>query len=250
MNKTWVLMRGLGRESGHWGPFVETMRQALSPDQVMTVDHPGMGRQLQRAVPHSISAMAEAARTQVPRGNGAAYILFGHSLGGMVALDWAARYPQEVVGVVLINTSSSDTSPWDERLTLSALHKMGKILLESSENEREQEILNLVSRVPDRHPTILNEWVQIARERPVSKTVLARQLWAASRFKLTKMMEQKRPILCLGSMGDELVNPACSERLARTLKAQLALHPWAGHEVTLDDPEWVQTQVQNWCKML
>lgn len=238
-------MRGLGRESGHWSTFVNAFQQAVAPDQVMTVDHPGMGRQRERAVPNSVTAMAETARTQVPR-TGSSFILVGHSLGGMVALDWLSHHPEEVAGVVLINTSTRDTSPWTERLDLAALHKMGKIFLEPSEREREEKILRLVSRAPDRHQSLLAEWVRIARERPPAKFTVAKQLWAASKFSLPEMPANPPPILCLSSLGDELVNPACSDRLAKSLNAPLNMHPWAGHEVTLDDPQWVLTQVQKW----
>jgi len=168
----------------------------------------------------------------------------------MVALDWAQRHPEEIAGVVLINTSTADTSPWSERMALSAMQKMGKIFLEPSEREREEKILELISREPFKHENILNDWVKIARERPAARTTIARQLWAASRFKLLNNGVKSPPTLCLGSLGDELVNPACSDRLAKTLQVPLRLHPWAGHEVTLDDPSWVVTEVQKWRKTL
>ena len=38
------------------------------------------------------------------------------SLGAMVAVDWAARHPEELAGCVLINTSLRPFSPWYQRL--------------------------------------------------------------------------------------------------------------------------------------
>lgn len=249
MNKTWVFMRGWGRESGHWSGFVDRFKACFPEDHVMTVDHAGLGRQRERAVPTSVPAMVETVRIQVPR-LGTQYILFGHSLGGMVALDWMARHAPEVAGAVLINTSTRDTSSWRERLALSSLNRMAKIMMEPSEREREERIMKLVTRKPEAHLEQLGEWVKIARERPPSRLTMARQLWAASRFSLNDFPKDHAPILCLGSLGDELVDPACTDRLAQRLHADLSLHPWAGHEITLDDPDWVLERIMKWRKAL
>ena len=44
------------------------------------------------------------------------YVLVAMSLGAMAAMAWAAAHPDEVSGLVLINTSSRALSPWYRRL--------------------------------------------------------------------------------------------------------------------------------------
>lgn len=245
MSQIWVLMRGIGRESEHWGSFTQMLQQSAPGEEVIAIDHPGFGRQQERAVPSTIQAMMEADRIQVPR-PGHKYILFGHSLGAMVALSWIKNHAEEVAGAVLINSSARDTSSVQDRLHVGAWSSLFSILTEVSERERESQVLKLVSRRSDLPEEVLQNWVKIARERSPSKWTLARQLWAASTFTLGSFPFPHPPILCLGSLGDELVNPRCSENLAHSLKAEFKLHPWAGHEITLDDPDWVLTQVQKW----
>ena len=50
------------------------------------------------------------------------------------------------------------------------------------------------------------------------------------------------PLLLLAGAGDRLVDPACSRRLARTWQVPLLEHAQAGHDLPLDDPDWVAHQ--------
>ena len=44
--------------------------------------------------------------------------------------------------------------------------------------------------------------------------------------------------------GDRLVDPRCTTAIARAWGVPHELHPWAGHDVPLDDPGWVIEQVE------
>jgi hypothetical protein len=45
-------------------------------------------------------------------------------------------------------------------------------------------------------------------------------------------------------MGDQMVNPECSQQLAEHWNLPLYTHPSAGHDVFIDDPQWVLQIVQ------
>jgi hypothetical protein len=45
--------------------------------------------------------------------------------------------------------------------------------------------------------------------------------------------------------GDRLAHPTCSGRLAEALAAPLVVHPTAGHELPLDDPDWLLAQLHD-----
>jgi len=51
------------------------------------------------------------------------------------------------------------------------------------------------------------------------------------------------PTLLLASTHDRLVRCACSRALARAWRCALVEHPHAGHDLPLDDPQWVVQQV-------
>ncbi|WP_420538500.1 alpha/beta fold hydrolase [Marinobacter subterrani] len=51
--------------------------------------------------------------------------------------------------------------------------------------------------------------------------------------------------LLLASRADRLVSSRCSSQLARLWGCDLVEHPWAGHDLPPDDPDWVLAQLLN-----
>jgi pimeloyl-ACP methyl ester carboxylesterase len=74
--------------------------------------------------------------------------------------------------------------------------------------------------------------------------VLLEQIAGAIRMRAPK--DLRVPTLILASHGDRLVDPDCSWNLARRLGANLVMHRTAGHDLTLDDPNWVANQIRQW----
>ena len=72
-----------------------------------------------------------------------------------------------------------------------------------------------------------------------------RQLLAAARFRASTQAPAC-PVLLLGSEHDGLVNVQCTRAIARRWGSTVALHPDAGHDLPLDDPQWVINQVRQW----
>ena len=108
---TWVLLRGLTRESRHWGAFPDTLRARVIGADVVAPDLPGNGVLNGQRSPCSITAMATACRRGLlARGASPPFFVLAMSLGAMVAVEWARCYPNDVAGVVLVNTCLLYTS--------------------------------------------------------------------------------------------------------------------------------------------
>src|SRR5690606_1129116 len=113
MNETWVLLRGLVREARHWEGFPDMLRASRPGARVETLDLPGNGDLYLSDSPTSVSDMVDALREQLgSRGLKPPYHVMALSLGGMVALNWLQRFPDEVAAAVLINTSASGFNPF------------------------------------------------------------------------------------------------------------------------------------------
>lgn len=245
---TWVLLRGLTREAGHWGGFGATLQAALGDGhRVLALDLPGNGTLNHLRSPASVPALREACRAELRRlGHGGPCVLVAMSLGAMVALDWAAACPGELAGCVLINTSLRGLDPPWQRLqprnylTLAWLMAPGRSPL-----EREQAILAMTSRRQAAAGDVAAAWAAIARLRPVSRGNALRQLVAAARCRVPPQPPATAALL-LASAGDQLVSPECSRRLAAAWGWPLRLHPDAGHDLPLDDPAWVLAQIVSW----
>lgn len=244
---TWVLLRGLTRESRHWGEFPDALRHACGHLGVCALDLPGNGRLNRQASPPGIAEMAEHCRGQLrERGLPPPYYLLAMSLGAMVAVAWAQRYPEEIGGAVLINTSLRPFSPIHQRLQPRSYLPLLRLLIDRHPEAREGSILRLTSSQPER-PEIVAEWAAYACQNPVSAGNALRQLLAAARYQ-APAEQPLPPLLILASAHDRLVNPHCSRVLASRWKAAFAEHPTAGHDLPLDDPAWVARQVGIWLR--
>lgn len=245
----WVLLRGLSRERRHWGEFPGHLQQACGDGEVHALDLPGNGGLNRLASPVDVAAMAENCRAQLcERGIAPPYYLLAMSLGAMVAVAWAGRYPQEVAGCVLINTSLRRFSPFYRRLTPRNYLPLLRLLLERDPERRESAILRLTSCRPER-PATLAEWTAYARQHPVTPGNALRQLLAAARY-WAPAGKPPPALLILASAGDRLVDPRCSRELATRWQAAFAEHPSAGHDLPLDDPAWVARQIAGWLRGL
>ena len=241
---TWVLLRGLTREAAHWGDFPALLRARLPAARVLTLDLPGCGSELRQRSPARIEGIVDALRAQLKARQVTTPVhLLALSLGGMVAVDWARRFPHELAGMVLVNTSLARFSRVDQRLRPTNLPVLLRLLLAGRDaHARERVVLRLTSARADALQAVLPAWAGVRRARPVSTMNALRQLWAAARYRAPGEAPAV-PALVLVSAGDRLVDPACSRRLAHAWHSPLAEHPGAGHDLPLDDGNWLVTQV-------
>lgn len=244
---TWVFLRGLTRETAHWGSFPEKFQKRFPESQIIALDLPGNGLLHRQQSPRTVGAMADACREALARrGVSGPVHLLAMSLGAMVAIEWARTAPAEVAGCVLINTSVRPFSPFYRRLLPRNYLGLLKLATPSLSVEAvEHGILRMTSNHAEQHRRVLPDWVKVRLQRPVSRANALRQLTAAARF-LAPTTAPAPPVLLLTSQQDHLVDSRCSVALARAWNCQLAVHPDAGHDLPLDAPQWVATQVQQW----
>jgi pimeloyl-ACP methyl ester carboxylesterase len=103
---TVVLDNGLGEVAATWARIVD---QVDTTTRVCAYDRAGQGwsqdtssAQDGVAAAHDLHELLDLAGEHGP------YVLVGHSIGGTYALTYAAQYPQQVAGMVLLDSSSPD----------------------------------------------------------------------------------------------------------------------------------------------
>jgi pimeloyl-ACP methyl ester carboxylesterase len=243
----WIFLRGLTREAVHWGGFPGAFQAAMPGAQVLMLDLPGNGQWHARQSPVSVAAMVQACRAELAqRGITGPYHLLAMSLGAMVATEWARSAPAEVQGCVLINTSFGNFSPFYRRLRPRNWAPLVRgVLRARGPREAEATVLRLTSHRAAERLAMVDAWVAARQARPVSGANALRQLVAAARYRAPRTRPLERMLL-LCSTRDGLVSSRCSEAIARAWGCPLVLHPWAGHDLPLDDPVWVAAQVAGW----
>ena len=243
---TWILLRGLTRESRHWGNFVDTLQRELRGAAILALNLPGNGDMNHLPSFGEVEGMVSWCRRELSsRGLRPPYYLLGMSLGAMVAADWARAHADEVRGCVLINTSMRPFSRFYQRLRPANYPALLRLaLLGGSDQAWETTILRITSNAGPA-ATTLAAWTAWRRERPVTRANALRQLLAAWRYR-APARRPITPILVLGSARDALVDAQCSRDIAARWQADYAEHPTAGHDLPLDDGAWVARQVRAW----
>jgi pimeloyl-ACP methyl ester carboxylesterase len=240
--RAWLLLRGLVREKRHWGAFPAEL-EAQNGVTTLCLDLPGTGTECTRPSPKTIAAIVDDIRERflAVRGDQGPWGIFAVSLGGMVALDWAARYPDDFTRCVVSNTSAADVSSPLDRFRPSAWPTIARAGAASAAT-RERRILDLTSNHLADRAGLADQHARYAVEQPIGWATFARQILAASRSRLPAAIPV--PVTVLVSDGDRLVDPTCSRRIAERLGAPLRVHPDGGHDLPLDAPAWVIEQLR------
>lgn len=249
IGQNWILLRGLARESAHWGAFVPLLQSTFPDAQITLLDLPGTGCFYRETSPITIRSITDSVRRHaIDKGLMQQPVtILALSLGAMVAWEWLLSYPEEICGAALMNTSFADLSPFYQRLRWQSYRKFVALAMTSDLHNRESGILRLVSNRRNRDEQICQAWEQIQIERPISLKNSFRQVIAAASYRPGDT-KPKQPVLLLNGLGDRLVSSACSEAIHKKWNLELRRRIGAGHDLTLDDGAWVALQLKDWAR--
>lgn len=236
--RRWILLRGLARGTGHWGSFAEQIQKHFPQDEFEFLDLPGNGERYAEESPLSIPEYVKDLRERsefVKKGY--SFNILSISLGAMVTVEWMREYPHEVKKAFLICTSSSNFSPFYHRYGLHNYLPSLKLSLVKDASKWEQGILNMVTNNHERRQAEFAAMSAYSNENPIQVKNVLRQLVAAARYHFPE--QAPGDVVILGSYGDRLVSPTCSLKIAEHWGLHPNMHSWAGHDIPVDDPQWV-----------
>ena len=242
------LLRGLVREKEHWGEFKKLIHLYFPEANIITPEIQGVGEFVDQISPNNFRDMVQFMRqkNQEYFHSNSNNIIIAMSLGGMMIKQWLEMYPQDFKKVILINTSFKGINPISKRLRILTLLNFIKIFISRNINNRERSIIKIVSNLNKDNEEIIKSWVAIQKKRPVSKKSFINQIKAALNFKTNKNWPKEIPLLILASKKDKLCHYSCSEKLSKLWQGEFHLHSSAGHDLPLDDGEWLLKKIKNW----
>ncbi|MES9991047.1 MAG: alpha/beta hydrolase [Candidatus Thiodiazotropha sp.] len=98
-----VFESGMGPTMSTWSPIFDDLSRV---SRVFSYNRPGYGRSSLNATPNTAREIAEQLHQNLlATGHKPPYLLVGHSAGGLYANMFARLYPQQVAGVVLIDST-------------------------------------------------------------------------------------------------------------------------------------------------
>ncbi len=241
----WVLFRGLAREKRHWNDFPEHFTKALPTAQLEFLELPGVGEKYNEPAPRDLVSYVEGFREELHLKADDKINILTISLGGMIALEWAHRYPTEIDHMVIINSSSADFSPFYDRLLWPNYLTLLRSPFLKDHFEREMGVLDMTLNLRTDKKALAKAYASYAEEFPMKRMAFVNQLLAAARFKLSQA-PIKTSMLFLNSLGDRFVHPSCSTKLAQHWNSPLRTHPTAGHDLPVDAGEWVSEMIKSY----
>lgn len=239
-SRSWIFLRGLARSSEHWGPFKDAFKQQFPGDEVEFLDLAGNGTERHRfsylAIQQAVNDLR--ARSLFVREKRKVYLLT-ISLGGMLGVDWASRFPEDLEHLILINTSDRRHAHFYERLMPRAYLPLLKVPFSLGGQSKESRILEITaSGFGER-----SEWAQkFADMKRVSIVNTVFQMISASRYAFPEN-KPKCPITVFSGLQDQLVDPVCSERLAMAWKVPHIKCIGGGHDIPLTHPQWLAAEL-------
>lgn len=233
--QNWVLIRGLVRSQYHWKDFPARFEKSAPHIKTHLVEIAGNGFLYQFDTPPDIVETIGQLQAQLPE-NLESFGLIGISLGGMLAAKWAQMQPEKVKRLVLINSSSGLSPFYDRLMPVNYGGVLGSLFTASAE-KKEEMILSMTVNQEEIWRRQLAENAEFLKQHPVSKRSFINQLRLTSQVNFKDVPTCEK--LVLNSATDRLVNPSCSQRIAEAWNCPIMTHESAGHDLPLDDAEWV-----------
>jgi len=261
-----VLVHGLGGSHVNWlavGPLLARVARVVAIDLVAFGRTPPEGRSA------SVVANAELLARFIGSEMSGSAVVVGNSMGGMISLLTAARHPENVAGLVLVDaalprpSSASIDGTVAVAFAAYALPGLGEIFLRARARrlgpERfVHEMLNLVCADPTRvPPELVAAHVAFARERFETMPWADAAFLEAARSLMVTLAWKRRfvasidsittPGLILQGARDRLVPVEAARALAkRRPDWTLEIYEDVGHAPQMEVPERFASSVTGW----
>jgi 3-oxoadipate enol-lactonase len=233
-----LLIMGLGYPSAMW----HRTRPGLSASyRTIAFDNRGVGQSDVPPGPYSIALMASDAAAVLDAADVPSAHVFGVSMGGMIAQEFALQYPERVQSLILGCTASG--GPSAQRAEPAAVEMLKARTWMSREQAAEAAIPFIYDTATPRH--LIDEDIAQRHPWPTSPDGYLAQLQAILAWEsFIRLPQITTPTLVIHGKADRLVPPGNGELIAARIPgARLVLLERASHLFSTDQPEAAQRAI-------
>jgi 3-oxoadipate enol-lactonase len=229
-----LMLAGHGQHSGQWTTMVPEYSKKY---RAIIFDCRGTGRSDKPDMAYTMRMMADDARGLLDAVGVDAAHVFGVSMGGMIAQEFALNYPDRVISLILGCTTCGGTKtipPSAEARAFFTGPEMARISAE--EGARRVAPWLWSQKFLDRHPEVMEQHVALTLQYPTPSHGHAGQSKAMARHDTyDRLPGIKAPTLVISGGADRIVPVENSRLLAsRIPHAELVILENAGHGFTVD----------------
>jgi pimeloyl-ACP methyl ester carboxylesterase len=228
-----VLLHGVGGGKSFWAPQLDALGRADA--RIVAWDMPGYGDSATVA-PYTMGALARALGRLLDELAAERVVLVGHSMGGMVALEAMALFPERIAGLVLSATSPAfgkANGAWQQAFLRQRLEPL-------DQGRSMADIAPALVRgmvAPQADSAAVQRAVEVMSAVPAATYRAA--LHALVSFDRRALLPSIAvPTLALAGEADSVAPPAVLEKIAGKIPgARYHCVPRAGHLLSLEQPE-------------
>jgi len=224
-----VLIMGLGGDITRWFRILPVLSQKY---KVIAFDNRGAGRSDKPDIPYTMEMMADDVAGLLDAIGIEAAHIFGISLGGMIALNFALLHPQRIISLILGCTRCGGPhSIMDDAGARSVLDPMRLQTMTVEERAREMLPFLWSQEFIDNNPELVEEHLALSKKYPIDPTGYTRQLEAANTHDTyDRLPEIKMPTLVIAGDADRLIPVENSRIIASRIPgAELVILEKMGH---------------------
>jgi pimeloyl-ACP methyl ester carboxylesterase len=231
-----ILLCGIGAKRQGWYKQLQVFGRSY---RTLALDYRDVGDSDQANEPYSIGDLAEDIAELMQQLGIAKGHLVGISMGGFISLELALRHAELVDKLVLVVTSAGGSAHVSTSREVMTLLLPGDEEIETGAGARRVCAAVAAPGFAGSHPKEIDEFVEIALYRPMTRAGYLRQLQACRAHDVSKKLDQiTAPTLIIHGELDPLVVLQNGLYLARHIKgASLIVYPDTGHipEVERED---------------
>lgn len=222
-----LMVHGLGYDRHGWGPLPDLLAEDFT---VVLFDNRGVGASDAPEGPYSVTQFVEDAAAVLDAAGLERTNLFGVSLGGFIAQEFALAHPERLVKLVLASTSPGGTRA--HTMPQRGLEAFGRYpTMERNEGLRLMVETALGDRAVRDRPELVEEVFAYRQSNAPTLASWQAQAYAGATFDAFDRIENiTTPTLVIHGTGDIVVDPRNADLLAERIPgARVELFPDRGH---------------------
>ncbi len=236
-----ICLHGIGASLNIWNRLTPMLSSQF---RVTSIDLPGFGQSDKLPnVNYDLDSQTSRLIEIFEKINISQALVVGSSMGGAIALHLAKLRPSLVSHLVLISPATHPKLIPSYLLHLTPLSKI------FYQNLNPFVMRQILKRVIAKHDLIDDDLIEAYlspyKNKPESIVTFLKSLSLIGDVRLPTLFHDVRtPTLILWGAKDQQVKEKYMHELVKVLEnSTLVAHPWAGHHLMEDDPDWILHQV-------